>query len=83
MKAEFKKLDMLIDYLRSKGVSAYKGALGDAQVELLLLPDEPFKPEKERKKSVDEILEGKKKGADGLTAQQQEDLYGVILDAGP
>ncbi len=82
MKSEFKKLDELIDHLRSKGVLSYKAE----GVELVLLPNEPPKPEKEKKhrKSLDEALdgEGKKKGADGLTAEQQEDLYGVTLDAG-
>ncbi len=78
MKA-FKELDSLIDHLRSKGVLVYKS--GD--LELTLLPSEPPKVEKERKKTVDEILEeGKpKKGADGLTKVEQLDLYGVVMDA--
>lgn len=81
---EEQKLTALIDYLRSKGVVAYKGPLGgNCGVELALLPSEPPKPEKEKpKKTVDELLEGKKRGADGLSAEQQEDLYGVVLDAG-
>ncbi len=78
MKSEFKKLDELIDHLRAKGVLSYKAE----GVELVLLPNEPAKPEKQKRKSVEEIIEGKKKGADGLTAEQQEDLYGAAYDAG-
>ena len=85
-KTEFKALDELIDHLRSKGVVSYKGPSYpfETTIELVLLPDEPMKPAKEPKKSVDEILESgvKKKGADGLTAEAQEDLYGVVIDAG-
>ena len=90
-KTEFKALDEMIDHLRAKGVVSYKGSTlerfpdgGREQIELVLLPDEPMKPVKEPKKSVDEILESgvKKKGADGLTAEAQEDLYGVVIDAG-
>lgn len=78
MKA-FKELDELVDHLRSKGVVGYKSK----DLELTILPDEPFKAPKERKKSVDEILEGdkKRKGADGLTAVEQFDRYGVVMDA--
>ena len=79
MKTDFKQLDALIDHLRSKGVVSYKAD----DVELVLLADEPQKPEPKVKKTVEEILEGGvKKGADGLTAQAQEDLYGVVIDAG-
>ncbi len=91
MKSEFKALDALIDHLRSKGVAAFKGlhsgelielaAYKADGIELVLLEHEPAKPEKERKKSVDEILEPKRKGADGQTAEQQEALYGVVIDA--
>lgn len=79
MKTDFKKLDELIDYLRSKGVLSYESE----GTKLVLLTDEPVKPEPKAKKTVEEILEeGTKKGADGLTAQAQEDLYGVVIDAG-
>ncbi len=83
MKPDFKQLDKLIEHLRSKGVVSYKGPdLDDAQVELVLLPSEPPAPEKDKpKKSVEERLEGVKRGADGLTAEQQEDLYGAVIDA--
>lgn len=87
--SDFKKLDALIDHLRAKGVTAYKGSLDfahaqdrlDDQVELALLPVEPMKDESERKKSVEERLEGLPRGADGLTAEQQEELYGSVIDA--
>lgn len=82
--SNFKKLDALIDHLREKGITAFKGPLDDdgAVVELVLLPSEPpkFEPEK-RKKTIDEQLEGPPRGADGLTAEQQEDLYGSVIDA--
>ncbi len=77
MTTSFKELDKLIDHLRAKGVAAYKAE----GIELVLLPSEPSKPVKERKKSIEERLEGNRKGADGLTAEQQEDLYGAVLDA--
>jgi len=81
--SDFKKLDALIDHLRAKGVTAFKGPLpdGDVPVELVLLPVEPMKDEPERKKSVEERLEGAPRGADGLTAEQQEELYGSVIDA--
>ncbi len=88
MKTDFTHLDRLIDHLRAKGVVSYKGPSlerfpegGREHVDLVLLPSEPPKPEKERKKSVEERLEGVKRGADGLTAEQQEDLYGAVIDA--
>ncbi len=82
MKAKFTNLNALIDNLRAKGVAAYKGSdFNDGVIELALHPEEPIKPEKERKKSVEEQIEGVKRGADGLTAQQQEDLYGAVIDA--
>lgn len=82
--SKFKKLDDLIDHLRAKGVTAFKGPLEEdgPVVELVLMPTEPpkFEPEK-RKKTIEEKLEGAPRGADGLTAEQQEDLYGSAIDA--
>lgn len=80
--SEFKKLDALIDHLRAKGITAYKGQLDDSPVELVLLPSEPLRPEPEKKKkSLAERLEGVPRGADGLTAEEQEDIYGRVIDA--
>lgn len=80
--SDFKKLDALIDHLRAKGVTAFKGQLDDAPVELVLLPSEPPKPEPEKKKkTIEEKLEGAPRGADGLTAEEQDDLYGRVIDA--
>lgn len=88
--SNFKRLDALIDHLRAKGVTAFKGSIDfeqrtdrlDDVVELVLTPTEPPKPEPEkRKKTIDEKLEGAPRGADGLTAEQQEDLYGSVIDA--
>lgn len=77
-KEDFKELDRLIDHLRSKGVLVYKAE----GLELTLLPDEPIKPVKEPKKTLDEVLEGKKRvGADGLTAEEQQELYNAVIDA--
>ncbi len=82
MKTDFTALNALIDNLRAKGVAAYKGPfLEDGFIELALHQDEPLKPEKAKKKSVEEQIEGVKRGADGLTAEQQEDLYGAVIDA--
>lgn len=76
--SDFKELDKLIDHLRSKGVLVYKAE----GLELTLLPDEPLKPVKEPKKTVEEILEGGKKvGADGRTAEEQRELYNTVIDA--
>lgn len=75
---DFKELDKLIDHLRSKGVLVYKAE----GLELTLLPEEPIKVPKETKKSVEEVLEGKRRvGADGLTAEEQADLYNSVIDA--
>lgn len=82
-KNQFSALDALIDHLRLKGVVAFKGLMpgGEFVVELALLPNAPEKPFVEPKKTVDEILEPKKRGADGRTAEEQVDLYNVVLDA--
>lgn len=76
------KLLTLIDFLRRQGVLQYKGALDGALVELTLLPEKPAKPIKEPKRSKNDLFEPSiKKGADGLTAEEQETLYGRVLDA--
>ncbi len=72
---DFKELASLIDFLRKKGVVSYKRE----GVELVLLSEEPKQIEDE---PTVESEEGPKRGADGLTAKEQEDLYGAAIDAG-
>jgi hypothetical protein len=62
-------LTTLIDFLRAKGVLSYSAG----GISLSLLPDEPpppAKPEEPRQ------VEPPKLGSDGLTAEQQVELYG-------
>ncbi len=75
MKRDFKELDSLIDHLRAKGVVQYK----TTEMELTILPEAPYKAEKE-KKVKDEYVE-KKKGADGLNAEEQRERYNRVIDA--
>lgn len=65
----------LIDALRQRGVTYFKE--GDLELHLGPLPD----PE-ELVKEVDTTPKtGGKVGKDGLTAAEQRDTYGVVLDA--
>lgn len=68
----------MIDFLRANGVAQYRN--GD--VELTLHEVLPPVGEMGFKTSVaEEVFNPPKKGADGLTAAQQEELYGVVYDA--
>lgn len=79
-KKQFLELDNLIDHLRTKGITAFKGDYPGGTVELVLLPEEPFKAPKETKKDREEQV-SKRKGADGLTAEEQRERYGRVVDA--
>lgn len=73
----FAELTTLIGYLRSKGVMHYK----DANVELTLGPEPLPKPKvDEDARQVLKKIETKV-GRDGLTAEQQDALYGDVLDS--
>ncbi len=76
-KKEKEDLSEQIEFLRSEGVLVYKAE----GLELTLLPNKPAPPVKEKKRSAEEAFEPKKKGADGLSAEEQETLYGVRIDA--
>lgn len=77
------ELSALLDILRSKGVAKFQG-LGvtvlfgspDGQA-----PAELTKPETVAK-AFKELMapSNKPRGADGLTAEEQSDLYGQVLD---
>jgi len=65
----------LIDALRERGVVHFKE--GDLELVLGALPDA-----EEGDKEVDNAPKtGGKVGKDGLTAEQQLDNYGVVIDA--
>jgi hypothetical protein len=73
----FDKLTQLIGYLRSKGVLHFK----NSEIELTLGPEPLPKPKvDEDARQVLQKIETKT-GRDGLTAKQQEDLYGDVLDS--
>ena len=73
----FNKLTELIGYLRSKGVVHYK----EGDLELTLGPEPLPKPKvDEDARQVLKKIETKT-GRDGLTAEQQEALYGDVLDS--
>jgi hypothetical protein len=67
----------LIDELRARGVTYFKE--GDLELHMGPLPD----PEESVKPidSTSENREAPKLGKDGLTAEQQLDNYGVVIDA--
>lgn len=64
---------ILIDDLRKRGVLRYKH--GD--LEIILGP----LPEKEEADEVDKPVKTGKLGKDGLTAQEQREVYGFLMDA--
>lgn len=63
------ELDQLIDFLRSKGVLQFSGY----GFTLALLPDAPVVAPVVEEKAPEKEL---KRGRDGLTAEEQADLYG-------
>jgi len=75
------KLKATIDFLRENGVAHYHGEILDENnvVELLLI-DKPQKLESAAKPGP---LAKVPRGKDGLSAQEQEDLYGSVIDAEP
>jgi hypothetical protein len=62
----------LIDDLRSRGVLYFKQ--GDLEINLGPVPEKEDVP-------VDKPLKEGKRGKDGLTAEEQEQLYLRVLDA--
>lgn len=71
-------LKTLIDFLRANGVSHYR----HGEMELMLHEVAPVKEEMGFKRTVaDEVFDPPKRGADGLTAEEQEALYGIVYDA--
>lgn len=71
-----KDLKNLIDFLRENGVVHFKQ--GDLE---LVLIDKPVAPPPEEKPATNPLATPPKRGADGLTAEQQEELYGSPIDA--
>ena len=82
----------LIDLLREKGVSSLKW--GDVEVTLGPKPTTPVSELEEKRDTnvasdVDMPAKPRKivkvgvKGKDGLTAEEQEEIYGQVLDAVP
>lgn len=82
------ELKNFIDFLRSNGVAHYKGGvpckagevLGE-EVELLLHDEAPVQTAAPEETKKPELSTPAPRGADGLTAEEQEDLYGRVLDA--
>ena len=72
----------LIDGLRERGITSYKGTFGGLGTVELTFGDLPIKSETENARSpLTEAADTSTVGADGLTAEQQADFYGRVIDA--
>lgn len=73
------QLDTLIDFMRERG--AYRLKNGDFELELMLdfTPPVANQPEPEAKSGEAEVQNAPKVGKDGLTAEQQQEIYGRVL----
>ncbi len=71
-------LSGLIDLLRQKGVTRYDGPLNDSRVSLELAA---AAADAAMADSDDKVEVKGKLGKDGLTKQEQMDLYGRVIDA--
>lgn len=82
------QLKETIEFLRANGVAHYKGPIVNVpaeaafQVELLLV-DKPTQIEFPKPEKPAGPFAKVPRGKDGLTAQEQEDLYGAVVDAEP
>lgn len=74
------KLEKLLDLLRAKGVTEFEGD----GVKVKFGPLEPvLTPAQEAdavKKDFKKMLASKPRGLDGLTYEEQVDLYGTVMD---
>lgn len=74
----------MVKLCRELGVSHYEGPLGDSYVKLALLPGAPRLEEPETVKPIDNPtpeVRTSKLGKDRLTAEQQLEQYGRVIDA--
>jgi hypothetical protein len=85
------ELSKLCDLLRKKGIVEFKGTTEEfGPLELRLssavgevVPESPEAQADEVKKEFRKMLTSKPRGRDGLTADEQEDLYGQVVDEIP
>jgi hypothetical protein len=82
----FEHLKEAIDFLRENGVAVYEGpcpnahGMDDLNMKLVLLENAPKKLELDQKQSAGPLAKVPR-GKDGLTAEEQEELYGRVMDA--
>lgn len=73
-------LEQLIDMLRTKGVVEFHGEWASAPVRIVLGPPPPLAATPDVQ-PVDKPAVSGKVGRDGLTAEQQLEVYGCVMDA--
>ena len=77
--------DELVKKCREQGILQYDGACEGDRLRITFAPEAMFPVDKEVVASLDKQAETakpeKRRGADGLTADEQFDTYGVVIDA--
>lgn len=72
----------LLQILRAEGITAYEGPTGALGTVKVVFGDKPIVSETENARSpLLEVPDKAKVGSDGLTASEQIEYYGQVLDA--
>lgn len=79
-------LEEVVKKCRELGISRYRGVVSEGEVEFELGPAPAAQFEGEFKvpvvdNPVESVKSAPKRGKDGLTAAEQYEIYGVVIDA--
>ncbi len=72
----------LLQILRAEGITAYEGPTGALGTVKVVFGNKPIVPETENERpALREEPDSSRVGSDGLTASEQIEYYGQVLDA--